>query len=110
MTHGFTEGKIANAEVAAKADEDPPLDQLMRLLKDGKKEATKGESVVYWMRMEDMRGTCSVLTLIFDCLTTHTSSRGQHCTGNCCRDGQGAQSTTHCPVCAFAGRLSDARS
>lgn len=48
------EGKIATAEAAAKADEDPPLDQLMRLMKE-QKEVVRGESVVYWMRMEDVR-------------------------------------------------------
>jgi hypothetical protein len=41
--------------VAARVDEDPPLDQLLRVMKDTKK-ADKGESVIYWMRMEDMRG------------------------------------------------------
>ncbi|EIW66272.1 hypothetical protein TREMEDRAFT_35180, partial [Tremella mesenterica DSM 1558] len=38
-----------------KVDEDPPLDQLMRLLQHGGKEVPNGESVVYWMRMEDVR-------------------------------------------------------
>jgi hypothetical protein len=49
-------GKVASAEVAAKVDENPPLDILMDLqtAKDVK-EAEKGESVVYWMRMEDLR-------------------------------------------------------
>ena len=50
-----TEGKVASAEVAAKVDEDPPLDQLMRLANEKKKDVGKGESVVYWMRMEDIR-------------------------------------------------------
>lgn len=47
---------MATAEAAALADQDPPLDQLMRLLKE-RKEVEKGESVVYWMRMEDVRST-----------------------------------------------------
>lgn len=49
------EGKIATAEDAARVDADPPLDQLMRLLKEGSPKVDSGESVVYWMRMEDMR-------------------------------------------------------
>lgn len=51
----WTEGKIATAEDAARVDKDPPLDQLMRLLKDDAPKTEKGDSVVYWMRMEDMR-------------------------------------------------------
>lgn len=42
-------------EDAARADEDPPLDQLMRVMKDNKGKVEKGESVVYWMCMEDVR-------------------------------------------------------
>jgi deoxyribodipyrimidine photo-lyase len=49
-------GRVAAAEVAAKVDKDPPLDQLLLLLKHDKKAVKNGESVVYWMRMEDMRG------------------------------------------------------
>ncbi|KAL7420904.1 DNA photolyase phr1 [Cryptotrichosporon argae] len=49
-------GKIATADDAARADDDPPLDQLMRLLKaEHAASAERGECVVYWMRMEDMR-------------------------------------------------------
>jgi deoxyribodipyrimidine photo-lyase len=46
---------VATAEVAAKVDEDPPLNQLTRLPDEEKNPVDKGESVVYWMRMEDMR-------------------------------------------------------
>ncbi|WRT70869.1 uncharacterized protein IL334_007868 [Kwoniella shivajii] len=48
-------GKIATAEDAARADEDPPLNQLERLIEKGQKQVEKGDCVVYWMRMEDMR-------------------------------------------------------
>ena len=51
---------MATAEVAAKVDEDPPLDQLTRLLNESKKDVDKGESVVYWMRMEDLRSESRV--------------------------------------------------
>ena len=50
-----SEGKIATAEDAARVDEDPPLDQLLRVLEEKKETVEKGESVVYWMRMEDIR-------------------------------------------------------
>ena len=51
-------GKVASAEVAAKVDANPPLDILMDLqTAKGVKKAEKGESVVYWMRMEDLRCT-----------------------------------------------------
>ena len=36
-------------------DEDPPLDQLQRVLAEKKGKVDKGESVVYWMRMQDLR-------------------------------------------------------
>lgn len=51
-------GKVATAEDAARVDADPPLDQLMRLLKEECPKVENGESVVYWMRMEDMRRKC----------------------------------------------------
>ncbi|WVQ86256.1 hypothetical protein IAT38_008424 [Cryptococcus sp. DSM 104549] len=51
-------GRIATVEDSSRADEDPPLNQLLalteKLEKEGKK-VEKGESVVYWMRMEDVR-------------------------------------------------------
>jgi deoxyribodipyrimidine photo-lyase len=50
---------VATAEVAAKVDEDPPLNQLLRILLEEKRQVDKGESVVYWMRMDDMRSESS---------------------------------------------------
>ena len=41
--------------MAEKADADPPLDQLMRLQSEKKEDVDNGDSVVYWMRMEDIR-------------------------------------------------------
>lgn len=45
-------------------DEDPPLDKLMALMSSSssgkeRKDVEKGESVVYWMRMEDLRSESS---------------------------------------------------
>ncbi|QRW16282.1 deoxyribodipyrimidine photo-lyase [Rhizoctonia solani] len=51
-------GKIATAENAARVDDDPPLAKLQNAIsehKDELKTVSKGDSVIYWMRMEDMR-------------------------------------------------------
>lgn len=51
-------GKIATAENAARVDANPPLGLLQDAIADHKSElknVAKGDSVVYWMRMEDMR-------------------------------------------------------
>lgn len=48
-------GKIATHDAAAAVDAHPPLGQLMDLVGD-LRETEKGEAVVYWMRMEDLRG------------------------------------------------------
>ena len=48
-------GKIATHDAAAAVDANPPLGQLMDLVGDVR-ETEKGEAVVYWMRMEDLRG------------------------------------------------------
>jgi deoxyribodipyrimidine photo-lyase len=52
----FLPNKIATAENAANVDTNLPLNVLMRAVKDGVKAPVKGEAVVYWMRMSDLRG------------------------------------------------------
>lgn len=47
--------KIATADAAAKVDAHRPLPQLLNALSNVVKSPKKGEAVVYWMRMEDMR-------------------------------------------------------
>ena len=47
--------KVATAEAAAKVDAEPPLDKLLNALKADHLTVSKGDAVVYWMRMEDMR-------------------------------------------------------
>lgn len=93
------DGKIAHKESAARVDADPPLDKLLRLQqeiwgnvapslnaspakkragKDIARDVEKGESVVYWMRMEDMRGWSSHVSRLLvpgDSLTRPTSRR-----------------------------------
>ncbi|EEB99062.1 hypothetical protein MPER_01320, partial [Moniliophthora perniciosa FA553] len=47
--------KVATANAAAAVDADPPLPKLLQAVKDGVKNPNKGECVVYWMRMADLR-------------------------------------------------------
>ncbi|KAL0067544.1 DNA photolyase phr1 [Marasmius tenuissimus] len=51
----FPHRKVATAQAAAAVDADPPLHKLNQAVKDGVKSPKKGEAVVYWMRMCDMR-------------------------------------------------------
>ena len=53
----FLPNKIANAENAAKVDKNPPFVQVTQCMNSTLKTVGGGESVVYWMRMEDMRCT-----------------------------------------------------
>lgn len=48
-------GKIATHDAAAAVDANPPLGQLLNLMGEARQVAL-GQSVVYWMRNEDMRG------------------------------------------------------
>ena len=56
--------KIATAENAASVDKNPPLQILLNAVADFKNDEEKGDSVVYWMRMEDMRSTLTVEALL----------------------------------------------
>ncbi|KAI1795162.1 DNA photolyase, FAD-binding/Cryptochrome [Ganoderma leucocontextum] len=51
----FLPNKIATAENAAKADAAPPMLQLAEAVRTNVQKPPKGECVVYWMRMEDLR-------------------------------------------------------
>jgi hypothetical protein len=99
------EGKIATAEDAARVDADPPLDQLMRLLKEKAPKVENGESVVYWMRMNDMRRT---LTQPLG-TSKLTSSRGQYCFIKGFKACQRAITTPHNPLCTLTRGLQMAR-
>ncbi|THV08429.1 hypothetical protein K435DRAFT_832911 [Dendrothele bispora CBS 962.96] len=54
-TSTFTPRKVATAEAAAAVDKDPPLYKLLNAVEDGAKRPEKGQSVVYWMRLADLR-------------------------------------------------------
>ncbi|TYJ55892.1 hypothetical protein B9479_003415 [Cryptococcus floricola] len=49
------EGKVATAEDAARMDNDSPIQRLYKALEQQEEKKEAGESVVYWMRMEDLR-------------------------------------------------------
>jgi hypothetical protein len=55
----FKPNKIATPEAAAAVDHDPPLQKLLEAVKNGVSKPAKGECVVYWMRLEDLRSTLS---------------------------------------------------
>jgi deoxyribodipyrimidine photo-lyase len=51
----FNPTKFATAENAAAVVADPPLPKLLKAVQDAIKNPAKGDSVVYWMRMADLR-------------------------------------------------------
>ena len=51
----FVPNKVATAGNAAKVDASPPMFQLVDAVRRNVKNPPKGECVVYWMRMEDLR-------------------------------------------------------
>ncbi|KAI0832344.1 DNA photolyase, FAD-binding/Cryptochrome [Trametes gibbosa] len=51
----FLPNKIATAENAARVDASPPVFLLQEAARSTSKNQAKGDCVVYWMRMEDMR-------------------------------------------------------
>ena len=55
-TAKFLPNRIATAEAAARVDADPPLGKLLKALHNSVKTVPKGEAIVYWMRMADLRG------------------------------------------------------
>ena len=55
VSKNFAPIKIATAEAAAAVDADPPLAQLTRAMEGVLKKPQKGDSVVFWMRMADLR-------------------------------------------------------
>jgi hypothetical protein len=51
-------------DAAAVADADPPLGILLRTLESVPTEPSEiGDAVAYWMRMEDMRSECTLLSI-----------------------------------------------
>lgn len=51
----FNPNKFATAENAAAVVSDPPLPKLLESVQNATKNPAKGDSVVYWMRMADLR-------------------------------------------------------
>ena len=69
--------KIATAEAAARVDANPPLSQLLMASKEVmQQKSSGGESVIYWMRLEDMRSSYFFSPLIYSIsLIKYSSSR-----------------------------------
>ncbi|KAF7977458.1 hypothetical protein HWV62_3639 [Athelia sp. TMB] len=55
ITTTFNPNKIATVENSAVVDVDPPLQRLLTAVENTVKNPAKGECVVYWMRMADLR-------------------------------------------------------
>lgn len=55
--------KIATAENAAAVDAHPPLQILLQAVDRNVKDPEKGDAVVYWMRLEDMRSMSYICLL-----------------------------------------------
>ncbi|KAG5724998.1 Deoxyribodipyrimidine photo-lyase [Termitomyces sp. T112] len=51
----FSPNKVATQKAAAAVDADPPFLKLEAAIEDSVKNSAKGESIVYWMRMADLR-------------------------------------------------------
>ncbi|KAF8591412.1 DNA photolyase [Ramaria rubella] len=55
-TEVVVHSKIATADAAARVDADPPFFQLLKALRENNAiNEQEGDSVIYWMRLEDMR-------------------------------------------------------
>jgi deoxyribodipyrimidine photo-lyase len=59
----FLPNKVAEAEASAKVDANPPLAKLVNAMKSGVQSPEKGEAVVHWMRMADLRSTSSFFVM-----------------------------------------------
>jgi deoxyribodipyrimidine photo-lyase len=53
----FRPKKIATVDAAAAVDSDTPLSKLLKAVEDVGKKSKATESVVYWMRMGDLRSS-----------------------------------------------------
>lgn len=60
----FNPVNLASAENAAAVTADPPLPNLLKAVQDAVKNPTKGESIVYWMRMADLRSMSKSIVMI----------------------------------------------
>lgn len=59
LESSFSPIKIATKDAAAALDSDPPLSKLLAAVENGVKKPKKGASVIYWMRMNDLRSESS---------------------------------------------------
>lgn len=59
----FHPPRIAAAEAADAVHADNPLTKLLNVMKTGVSNPKKGDCVVYWMRMGDLRSNLTLLTI-----------------------------------------------
>lgn len=57
-TGAFNPNKVATQSAAAAVDDDPPLPKLLEATENSV-QGKKGDAVVYWMRMGDLRSWCT---------------------------------------------------
>lgn len=65
----FAPIKIATAEAAATVQTEPPFLRLLDALRDVAQKPSKGQSIVYWMRMGDLRSRCCFFSTCVSILT-----------------------------------------
>lgn len=100
-------GKIASYEAAAAVDANPPIGQLMNWMSEVRNVGT-GDSVVYWMRNEDIRGTIEFVPIWNNAPQDNNSLLASHG-----QPGVRARVKTRnqifhppcCPLCDQSGRL-----
>jgi deoxyribodipyrimidine photo-lyase len=67
-TPSFNPNKVATAENAAAVVSDPPLPILLKAVQDAINNPKTGQSIVYWMRMADLRSSywCQIEYIAYD--------------------------------------------
>ena len=60
----FAPRKVATAKNAAAVDANPPLGKLLEAVKNQNTKVKKGNAVVYWMRMADLRSAFTYTAII----------------------------------------------
>lgn len=61
----FTPIKVASKENADSADADTPFRRLLTAMKDPFDKPLKGDCIVYWMRLSDLRSTAFMVSYYF---------------------------------------------
>lgn len=57
--------KVASVDAADATDANPPFKQLIQELENTVRNPINGDYILYWMRMTDLRRTCSLWSELF---------------------------------------------